>query len=215
MRPVLRTVWTLLTCGGLLAMAATVSAAPPMRVIVLVDTSAATSTAMPHIRTAVASLIDALPAEHDIALVTTGRRAQVRVPPTADRAKLKSSAAGLTNDGGPTTLMDALREMDDRFLRRAADRFGVFVVITGDGSENSKDTDEAAFNAFLADISRRGVLANAIVLKTTGSGFPEVIATTIVKATGGHYAVMSNGNGIADAASTLAGQLATDAARRP
>ena len=137
------------------------------------------------------------------------------MPPTADRTKLKSSAAGLTTDGGPTTLMDALREMDDRFLRKAADRWGVFVVITGDGSESSKDTDEVAFNAFVTDVRRRGVLANAIVLKTTGTGLPEVIATTIVKATGGHYAVMSNGGGITDAATTLAGQLATDAAGRP
>jgi hypothetical protein len=91
----------------------------------------------------------------------------------------------------------------------------VFVVITGDGSENSKDTDEVAFNAFVTDIRRRGVLANAIVLKTTGTGLPEVIATTILKATGGHYAVMSSGAGLADAAATLAGQLATDAAGRP
>ena len=88
------------------------------------------------------------------------------------------------------------------------------MVITGDGSENSKDTDEATFNSFVADISRRGVLANAIVLKTTGTGLPEAIATTIVKATGGHYAVMSNGGGIVDAATTLAGQLAADAERR-
>lgn len=215
MSAVFRIVRTTLACGAIFAMTATLSAARPMRVIVLVDTSAATSSAMPQIRTAVGSLIDALPGEHEIALVTTGRRAQVRVQPTADRAKVKASAAGLTNDGGPTTLMDALREMDDRFLRKAADRWGVFVVITGDGSENSKDTDEVAFNRFLADISRRGVLANAIVLKTTGTGLPEVIATTIVKATGGHYAVMSNGGGIIDAATMLAGQLASDAARRP
>jgi len=212
---VLGTARTLLLSGAMLAMVATLSAARPMRVIVLVDTSAATSSAMPQIRTAVASLIEALPGEHEIALVTTGRHAQVRVQPTADRAKLKSSAAGLTTDGGPTALMDALREMDDRFLRKPADRWGVFVVITGDGSENSKDTDTVTFNTFLADINRRGVLANAIVLKTTGTGLPEVIATSIVKATGGHYAVMSSGGGITDAATTLAGQLATDAARRP
>jgi Mg-chelatase subunit ChlD len=200
--------------AAVLVLTPVLSAAPPMRIALLVDTSAGTSTAIVQIRTAVAAFLDALPPEHEVLVVTTGRHAQVRVPPTTDRSKLKGDVSGLLSDSGPTALMDALTEVDSRFMRKTADRWPVFVVITGDGSENSKDVDEQSFNRWLTEIARRGVSANAVVLKT-GNGLPDVIASTIVKATHGHYAVMSNGAGLADAMTQLARQLADDAARRP
>src|SRR5581483_12430111 len=119
-----------------------------------VDTSAGTAGTMPQIRDAIAAFLDALPADVEVALVTTGRRTQVRVPPTVDRAKLKDSARGLTTDNGPTPLMDALMEIDDRFLRKDSSHRGAFVLITGDGGESSK-ADEQDFNRFIADVQRR------------------------------------------------------------
>jgi hypothetical protein len=190
------------------------TAAPPMRVALLVDTSAATAGAIVQIRAAVAAFLDTLPPEHEVLLVTTGRHAQVRVPPTTDRSKLKGNVGGILSDSGPTALMDALTEVDGRFMTKAGDRWPVFVVLTGDGSENSKDVDEQDFNRWVTDIARRGVSANAVVLKM-GNGLPEIIASTIVKATHGHYAVMSSGAGMPDAMTQLARQLADDAGKRP
>jgi len=190
-------------------------AAPAMRIAVLIDNGAATSAALPQMRTALAAFLDALPASAEVALASTGRRVQVRMPPTSDVAKLKSNVAGLLTENGPTALLDALQEVEQRFLRKPGDRWPVLIVITGTGSENSKDNDEQAFSRWLADTAHRGVSGNAIVLKTSGNSLPEMIATTLVKATGGHYAVMSSGAGMADALTTLAGQLAADAAKRP
>jgi hypothetical protein len=59
------------------------------------------------------------------------------------------------------------------------------------------------------------VSANAIVLKTAGGTMPELVATTLVKATSGHYAVMSNGDGMVPALTQLAGELVLDASKRP
>jgi hypothetical protein len=199
----------------MLALTPALSAAPPMRVALLVDTSAATSSALAQIRAAVAAFLDALPAEDEVLLVTTGRHPQVRMPPTLDRAKLKASANGLLSDSGPTALMDALTEADARFLKKAADRSPVIVIVTGDGSENSKDVDEQAFNRWIADIQRRGVTVNAVVLKSGNSGLPEIIASSLARTTHGHYATMGTGGGMMDAMTQLAGQLAADAAKRP
>ena len=199
---------------AMLALTPVLSAAPPMRIALLVDTSAATASALVQIRAAVATFVDALPPEHEVVLVTTGRHAQVRVPPTTDRSKLKGNISGLLSDSGPTALMDALTEVDSRFMRKAADRWPVFVVITGDGSENSKDVDEQGFNRWVTEIARRGVSANALVLKP-GNGLPELIASTIVKATRGHYQAMSSGAGLTEAMTQLASQLAEEASRRP
>ncbi|HEY2153794.1 MAG TPA: VWA domain-containing protein [Vicinamibacterales bacterium] len=190
------------------------SASMPMRIALMVDTSAATSSSITLIREGVVAFLDALPPEHEVLLVSTGRRTQVRVPPTTDRKKLKDSARGLSNDNGPTPLIDGLLEIDGRFLRKATGQWCVFVVITGDGSESSTGTDEQAFNRWLTEVAKRGVSASAIVLKASGTGLPELVASTLVKATGGHYNVMSNGSGLPDAMKQLANELAYDAERK-
>mgnify|MGYP003693631119 CR=1 FL=1 len=86
------------------------AALEPARVALLVDTSAGTSASLTQLRAGLAAFIDALPPGPDILFVTTGRRIQVRVPPTTDRQKVKESIAGLLSDGGPTPLMDGLLE---------------------------------------------------------------------------------------------------------
>src|ERR1043165_5403122 len=71
----------------------------PMRVAVLVDTSAATASAVHLLRSGVAGLIDSLPPDAEMILVSTGRRTQTRVMPTIDREKVKQSVRSLTSDG--------------------------------------------------------------------------------------------------------------------
>ena len=82
----------------------------------------------------------------------------VRVPPTLDRKKLKASAGGLLTDHGPTPLIDALLEVDDRYMRRAGDYWPVFVIVTGDGSESSVGTDDKALNRWMNTLSVRGMI---------------------------------------------------------
>src|SRR4051812_47189049 len=53
----------------------------PMRIALLIDTSAGTSAAMHQVRSSVATFMDALPPAHEVLLVSTGRRVQFRVPP--------------------------------------------------------------------------------------------------------------------------------------
>ncbi len=198
-----------------LAFTPAMSAGRAMRVAVLIDTSAATTSAIVQIRAAVAAFVDALPPEHELLLITTGRRTQVRVPPTTDHTKVKNSSAGMLTERGPTALMDSLVSVDERFMRKAEERWPVFVIITGDGSENSKERDEQGFNRWITDVSRRGVSVNAIVLKTLGLGLPESIASTLTQATRGHYVAMNIAGDIAHATAQLAAELTADADSRP
>src|SRR5262249_37093445 len=168
----------------------------PMRIAVLVDTSATTSGILQLVRPALVSLIDGVPADAELVLVTTGRRTQVRVPPTSDRQKVKRTATNLLADGGATTLMDALMEVDQRFMQKAADRSPVFVILTGDGSESS-GTDGTAFTAWLRGLGARHVRAHAVVVKS-GNGPAELVARTASQATGG--VVETGGSGTRDTA---------------
>ena len=162
-----------------------------MRVAIFVDTSAATASAIVQIRAAASAFIDTLPPESEIVLVTTGRRTQVRVPPTTDKAKLKGSASGMLSENGPTALMDALADVDERFMRKAGDRWPVFVILTGDGGENSQqEVDEQEFNRWMSRVRPPRRSANAIVLKASTLACRAPIASALAQATHGHYASM-------------------------
>jgi hypothetical protein len=166
------------------------AALEPARVALLVDTSAGTSASLTQLRAGLAAFIDALPPGPDILFVTTGRRIQVRVPPTTDRQKVKESIAGLLSDGGPTPLMDGLLEVDARFMSKAADRRSIFVIVTGDGTESSVTVHGDAFNAWLGQVQRRHASGHALVIKS-GNGMPEVIASALARTTGGSFQTVS------------------------
>src|SRR5262249_38308483 len=105
-------------------------ATAPMRVGLLVDTSDAAAPAITQVRPGLLQFLDTLPPEHEVMLISVGRQLRVRVQPTLDRKKLKDAAGGLFGDGGGTALMDSLLEADDRFLKKAEDRWPVFVILT-------------------------------------------------------------------------------------
>ena len=183
----------------------------PMRIALFLDTSDAAAPALTHLRAAALAFLDALPPEDEVVLVTTGRQARVRVPPTTDRAKLKKEAGGLFGDGAGTVLMDGLMEIDDRFFKKADDRWPVFVIFTSDGTESSAGAREKEFNQWNLAIGARGVTVHAFVFKTgKGGGMPEVVANNLTHNTGGRYDAMNTTNALPDKMKALAEQLALD-----
>jgi hypothetical protein len=70
------------------------AAKKPMRIALLVDTSAGTSAVLHQVRSSLVAFVDALPPDPELLLVSTGRRIQVRVQPTSDRKKLKDRSVG-------------------------------------------------------------------------------------------------------------------------
>ncbi len=176
------------------------------RIAVLVDTSAGTRNELPQLRRGVSALIASIPDDQEIALISTGRNVEMRVEPTLDRKKLEHSINGLLPGDGPTPLMDALIEVDERFMRRAGNRSPVFVIITGDGTESSKLVEGEAFNRWLATLPGR-VVAHAIVLKK-GNGIVEVVAAAVAQVTGGHFETVGTGVQLAARLQALGAQIA-------
>jgi hypothetical protein len=186
-------------------------ATDPMRIALFLDTSDAAAPALTHLRAGTIAFLDALPPEDEVLLVTTGRQARVRVPPTTDRAKLKKEASGLFGDGAGTVLMDGLMEIDDRFFKNADDRWPVFVVFTSDGTESSAGAREKEFTTWNVAVGARGIIAHAFVFKTgKGSGMPEVVANNLARTTGGRYDAMNTTNALPGKMKALAEQLALD-----
>src|SRR5262245_30501803 len=183
----------------------------PLRIVLLVDTSETTAQALNQIRAGLQEFFTALPPEHEILFVSTGQQIRVRVQPTTDRKKLNDAARSLFSDGGTTRLMDAILEMDDRFLRKAEDRWPAFVIITGDGAESSAPANEKKFNDWLRALPARGIAAHGIVLKSKSGGLPEYVTNHVVVTAGGHYEVMNTSNALPAKLTAIAQQFARDA----
>jgi hypothetical protein len=185
--------------------------APP-RIALLVDTSDGVTSSLTQMRAGLQAFVDALPPEPELLVATTGRRTAVRVQPTTDRKKARDAVVGLISDGGPTPLMDAIFEVDERFMRKNADRRSIFVIVTGDGSENSLRTSPDAFNRWLATLRGRNAMIHALVLKS-GNGMPEVIARAAVQATSGLFEPINPGAPIAEAMQKIARRISEEALR--
>ena len=183
----------------------------PMRIALMLDTSDAAAPALTNMRAGVANFLDALPPEDEVILITTGRQMRVRVPPTTDRKKLKDTAAGLFADGAGTVLMDGLLEIDERFFKKADDRWPVFVIFTSDGTESSTGSREKEFMKWTPMLGPRGITVHAFVMKTPkGSGMPEVVTENLTHNTGGRYDVMNTTMALPDKMKVLGEQLALD-----
>src|SRR5476649_1286466 len=184
----------------------------PMRIALMLDTSDAAAPALTHMRAGAIALLDALPPEDEVILVTTGRQLRVRVQPSTDRKKLKETAAGLFTDGAGTVLEDGLLEIDDRFFKKGADdRWPVFVIFTSDGTESSTGAREKEFLKWAPKIGARGITAHAFVFKVPkGAGLPDIIAENITGNSGGSYDVMNTTTALPEKMKALGEKLALD-----
>ena len=113
--------------------------------------------------------------------------------------------------------MDGLLEIDERFFRKAENRWPVFVIFTSDGNEGSGGGRENEFMKWALALGPRGVTAHALVLKTLkGRGLPEalgmpaIVAENLAQNTGGEYEVMNTTTALPDKMKALALALARD-----
>jgi hypothetical protein len=183
----------------------------PMRVAIFVDTSDGTANAINQIRSGLAAFLEALPPDAEVMFVSTGRQVRVRLQPTTDRKKAQDLAKGLFSEGGATPLRDAILEADDRFFKKAGDRWPVFVILTGDGAESSAPANETLFNKWLNDLPARGISAHGFALKYRGGGVPDLVAEHVVQTAGGRFDFMNTANALPEKLKVLGEQLASDA----
>ncbi len=177
----------------------------PMRVALLVDNSEAAKQLLNQIRSGLQQFLSALPAAHEVVLVTTGGQLRVHAGGvTTDRVKLNAAARGIFPDPGRgSVLLDALRETDKRFLERAERRWPVFVVITTDGTESSV-TRDFEFNQFANRVIARGSVVHALVLATRGGGLQTNVTVNLTRNTGGHYEALAASTALPDRLAALA-----------
>lgn len=182
----------------------------PMRIVLLVDSSVTVSPMLTPFRAALNGFLDALPGEPEIAIISTGGQLRIRAAPTSDRSKLHAAASAFTADGGGNMLLDTLLEADRRFLKPAADRRSILVILTTDGGTTPVDVRIDAYNRFMDDFQKRGGRAHAIVVRGVNSGVVSQITENITQNTGGYYETVTVATAVPRLMKTLADHVAAD-----
>ena len=182
----------------------------PMRIILLVDSSTSTQPMMTMFRNALNAFVDALPPQHEIVFVTSGSQIRVRSGPSTDRARLKSDIGLLQSEGGANAFLETLIEADQRFLKPAADRWPVFVILTTDIGEVRREPDIPRYNRFMNDYLARGGSAHAIIMQGKSFGPVTDITQNFVQNMGGMYLSLIVESGLPARLTGIAERLISD-----
>ena len=180
------------------------------RIVLIVDSSSAVASMLTHFRAGLNSFLDALPGEPEIAIISTGGQLRIRVAPTTDRTKLRAVADGFSSDGGGNSFLDTLLEADRRFLKSAADRRSIVVILTTDSGAAVAEVRVDAYNKFANDFQTRGGRAHAIVVRGVNSGMTTQIAENLTRNTGGYYDVVGIANALPKLMKILAEYVGAD-----
>jgi Mg-chelatase subunit ChlD len=196
-----------LWCGA--ATAAQLANAPA-RIVVMVDSSSSMAAWVNEFRAGLIAFFDALPAGHEVALISTGGQLRVRTQPTADREALRSAAAGFFSDSGGNAFLDSLLEADKRFLKNAPAMWPVFVILTTDNGQTRGDPDIGSFNRFVRDFVARGGNAYVIVIRGTNTGVTTDLAKNLADNTTGVYEAIALAASLPERMTEIAGLIGRD-----
>lgn len=196
----------LLVLVGLLVRVEPVRAADPLRVLLLVDSSANMATMLTDFRAGLNSFIDGLPESVEVTLISTGGQLRIRVPPTTDREKLKKGVSLFASDGGANSLLDTLLESDKRFLK-APDRRPLIVALSTDQQQRGEPRIDD-YNSFMREFVRRGGRAHALVVRGTYMGLASEILENLTTNTDGLFTVMAVANALPAKMREIAEQVA-------
>ena len=184
-----------------------------LRIVVLVDSSSATSAMFTQFRAGLSAFLDALPpvpAEPEVAIISTGRQLRIRVPPTRDREALDAAAASFSSDGGGNAFLDSLLEADRRYLQDVPVGRAVFVILTTDtGAALGGEPRVDAYNRFAKDFQARGGRAHAIVVRSANTGVTIQIAENLAANTGGSFEAVSIGSAVPELMKAVADRIAS------
>jgi hypothetical protein len=174
-----------------------------VRVALLVDSSSIEAFSgldaaayLVDVRHALQAFLTALPPEYEVGFFTTGRQMRARVQPTTDRARLLRAAAEFSSDGAGNTLLNSIREVDERFMRLPPDRWPVWVVITADGPEMSRPPPpDDVWARIVNGILARGMTVHGVAVQYVGGTLTTEVALNLSKVTGGAYVPLVGSTG--------------------
>ena len=185
---------------------------PPMRIVLMVDSSGAVPQMLNHFRAGLNTFFDTLPPEHEVVFISTGGQIRIRVQPTTDRAALKAAAGRFAADGGANSFVETLLESDRRFLRPVT-QWPVIVFVTTDNGFATQTPRVKEYNTFIQSFMQRGGSAHGIVIKGAASNQIAYVAENLVLNTRGIHKVVNQSTAVEADLKEIAERLTADHAK--
>lgn len=182
----------------------------PMRIVLMVDSSTPVGAVINSFKKGLATFVDTLPPQHEVAFISSGSQIRIRARPTDTRDKLRAEMARFSSDGGANAFLDTLLEADTRFLKTAPAQWPVFVIVTTDNGDARKEPDVVAYNKFMNDFLARGGAAHAVILAGKQVGAVTDLVTNLVDNVGGFRQTLITDNSLPERLRDIAERLDID-----
>lgn len=173
----------------------------PMKLTIAVDNGLDSTDVLAHYRSGLTGLVEALPPDVEITLITTAPQPRTVVRPTTDRTQILRGVNGFAPEQARPRFSDALVEYSERLQREARDRkavpyLPVLLMVSTAAIETRSYQPEDIEKAVAFLVTRRAKV-NAIVVSTrpgdvaTSAGrdltMQSIVAIPTAKATSGRY----------------------------
>jgi hypothetical protein len=173
----------------------------PIKLTIAVDNSQDSAESLSHYRAGLTGLVEGLPRDVEVTIITTTPQPRMVVRPTADRTQILRAITGFAPEQGRPRFTEALVEFSERLQREARDRrvapyVPVLIMLSTTAVEQNSYQPAEVTKAANFLVARRARV-NVIVMSTrTGqatspgtidASLQGIIAMPIVKATNGRY----------------------------
>ena len=176
----------------------------PIKLTIAVDNGQDSTTALAAMRTGLTGMVEALPADVEVTLITMAPQPSMFVKPTTDRAQLTRgiSRFGVESSEAPRfsdMLVEYAERLDKDFKDKKLTYFPMLVIVSTSAPENSsvqRDTIEKGMKTLLSRGARISVAmvstkpTDAESVANLKTGRQALIATPLVNATKGKFETM-------------------------
>jgi hypothetical protein len=165
----------------------------PTRLSIMIDNGPVTSKDMSILRNAYKALLEAVPEEIQVEILTTAPQPRWLEKPTTDRQKLLQSLDRLTPDSGAGLFFDALTEAANRVDKDKGAYFPVFLMLATDFGRNSGAMDRE-YTRLQQRIQQYGITVHFLMfhgggerLGSVAGGVQTETGLALTKLSGGRY----------------------------
>lgn len=184
----------------------------PVKVQILVDNGVGLGSAnINHLKTGIMGLLEALPQNLEVTLVSTAPQPRFLARATTDRAAMMKGLDLLAPDSGAGRFVEALAEATQRIERDKSDYFPVIIMAgTTSGDRDVRDSD---VNRMMQRLEQRPTTVH-IVLYSGGTGSASgganqtQVGLAVTKFTGGRFENINSATRIATLLPEMGAQVA-------
>ena len=181
----------------------------PMKLTILVDNGEVMNNRFMHFRDGLTAMLEALPENQILSILTLARQPRWLVRQTTDREKIQDRIDILTPDPADLRFLDALVEASERIDDTEEPHRAVIVVVSADTVDDST-IHQDRYNDLANRLLQHQVTLHAVVIaaeRSAGANFIPQASINLTDLTHGYYGSIATTIGITDRLVEIAGVI--------